>query len=266
MQPRAEYGKRIVILLVTIVAAVAVLLLLRSNRSRSEQAAAPPTAAAPVDDAVSRAWTLTVNQVDWTGDVKQHTCPKGGVLTAGGATGTGPYTTDSYACVAAVHAGVITAAEGGTITMVYRGPQWAFGTSEQHGVRTRAYVYYPDSFVFRDATGALLPAPDPRGIPLTWDITTITPEAPGNRLTFFCPPNGTPGRLLGTDVYSRYSSPCTAAVHAGLMTLEQGGSVTIESRPSHEFKGSERNGVTSNDDYPGLSFVVLPTARTGADR
>jgi hypothetical protein len=240
-------------LLVSIVAVVALLLLLRADPPADPAA----TSAPPADDAVVRAWSLTANQLEPTGDIYQHTCPKGGSLTEKAVVGTGPYGTTSWICVAAVHAGLITVADGGTVTVVFQGPQVVFGTSEQHGVRTVPYIEYPNSFLFRDAAGALVPAPDPRGIPLTWQVDSITPHAPGTKVTFYCPPDGSPGRLLGTDVYSAYSSPCTAAVHAGRITLERGGSITIESRPEQAFKGSERNGVTSADDYPSRAFVVL---------
>ena len=53
-------------------------------------------------------------------------------------------------------------------------------------------------------------------------------------------------QLYGTDVYTDDSSICTAAVHAGLISFQAGGSVTIEIRQGQSsYAGSARNGVTS---------------------
>ena len=52
--------------------------------------------------------------------------------------------------------------------------------------------------------------------------------------------------MWGTDVYTDDSSICTAAVSAGLITFQAGGSVTIEIRQGQSsYAGSTRNGVTS---------------------
>jgi hypothetical protein len=46
----------------------------------------------------------------------------------------------------------------------------------------------------------------------------------GERFTFVCPPNGTLSlRVWGTDVYTYDSSICSAAVHAGVITVAGGG-------------------------------------------
>lgn len=71
----------------------------------------------------------------------------------------------------------------------------------------------------------------------------------GQRFSYDCPANGTTAGLWGTDTYTDDSSVCTAAVHAGLITVEQGGPVTIEILPGQKsYRGSDRNGVTS-DSY-----------------
>lgn len=69
----------------------------------------------------------------------------------------------------------------------------------------------------------------------------------GERFTFTCPANGRAGgRLWGTDIYTDDSSICTAAVHAGLITYDSGGTVTIEIRPGQQsYQGSSRNGAAS---------------------
>jgi hypothetical protein len=68
------------------------------------------------------------------------------------------------------------------------------------------------------------------------------------RVAFRCPADGTPNWVWGTDIYTADSSVCTAAVHAGKITLAQGGVVTFQMRPGQaEYVGSTRNGITSED-------------------
>ena len=83
---------------------------------------------------------------------------------------------------------------------------------------------------------------------------------PGMRFTLTCPANGEiSGRLWGTDLYTNDSSICTAAVHAGLISVARGGTVAIETRVGvSSYKGMVRFGVTSLDygSWSG-SFVFL---------
>ena len=84
--------------------------------------------------------------------------------------------------------------------------------------------------------------------PISWGTSVVSfrPEI-GKTYRFLCPPAGTAGTVWGSDIYTADSSICTAAVHAGKITLEQGGEVTIEIRPGRSIYGStNRNGITSN--------------------
>ncbi len=70
----------------------------------------------------------------------------------------------------------------------------------------------------------------------------------GRRESVLCPGGGKPQGAWGTDVYTDDSSVCTAAVHAGLISVEDGGAVTIEMRPDvGQYGGSVRNGVRTGD-------------------
>ncbi|MCM3904339.1 MAG: LCCL domain-containing protein [Pyrinomonadaceae bacterium] len=64
--------------------------------------------------------------------------------------------------------------------------------------------------------------------------------------------------MWGTDIYTLDSSICNAAVHAGKLAMESGGSVTIELRTGESsYKGTTRNGIKTNDyGKYGRSFVV----------
>jgi len=95
--------------------------------------------------------------------------------------------------------------------------------------------------------------------PIAWDTTAagFKGEA-GQTYNFRCPEEGTEQGVYGSDIYTQDSSICTAAVHAGLFSLAQGGVVTIEYRPGRATYGSTvRNGIKSRTwgEYP-RSFVV----------
>lgn len=95
--------------------------------------------------------------------------------------------------------------------------------------------------------------------PIAWSTTGAGFKGDdGQTYIFQCPPDGTAGTIWGSDVYTADSSICTAAVHAGLISLAEGGVVTVEFRPGRLIYGSTvRNGITSNTygEYPH-SFVV----------
>jgi len=89
--------------------------------------------------------------------------------------------------------------------------------------------------------------PAAEAVALTWTsrIIQFSREA-GRQFVFECPRSGRAERVTGTDIYGETSSVCTAAVHAGLITLANGGRVTVEIRAGRDsFSGSSRNGITS---------------------
>ena len=86
------------------------------------------------------------------------------------------------------------------------------------------------------------------GTPTTWEAkATSLNGKDGETLTLACSPGGTAHSVWGSDIYTSDSSICTAGVHGGLITYQQGGTVTIELRPGRSIYGcSERNGVTTS--------------------
>ncbi len=81
----------------------------------------------------------------------------------------------------------------------------------------------------------------------------------GRRYAYVCPAGGSAGSVWGSSVYSDDSSVCTAGVHAGAITLAQGGRVVIEIRPGEtNYSASNRNGISSGEwgSWDG-SFVVV---------
>lgn len=83
----------------------------------------------------------------------------------------------------------------------------------------------------------------------------------GQRFTFTIPGGGSlSGRLWGTNLYTDDSSIALAAVHAGLITPQSGGTVIVEIRPgAAAYQGTSRHGVTSKayGNWHG-SFVLIP--------
>lgn len=75
----------------------------------------------------------------------------------------------------------------------------------------------------------------------------LCPDNLGDDFTYVCPPGGTAGSVFGTDVYTHDSTICTAAVHAGEITLAGGGLVTLQAIPGQEsYLGTLRNGIQSS--------------------
>ncbi|HEY2867583.1 MAG TPA: LCCL domain-containing protein [Pyrinomonadaceae bacterium] len=94
--------------------------------------------------------------------------------------------------------------------------------------------------------------------PILWSTSASQLKTDiGRKYKFECPEGGAAASIWGSDIYTTDSSICSAAVHAGKITLEHGGQVTIEMRPGRNIYGStNRNGITSNTygAYPN-SFV-----------
>jgi hypothetical protein len=111
--------------------------------------------------------------------------------------------------------------------------------------------------------------PDSGIVTATWSTSASgLPCTVGARTIFRCPPGGTPSSLWGTGEYTSDSSLCTAAVHAGHITLVSGGDVTIEMRAGRSaYVGSMRHGITSSayGTYACSYAVVAPACTAGTD-
>ncbi|MFL6229382.1 MAG: LCCL domain-containing protein [Pyrinomonadaceae bacterium] len=85
--------------------------------------------------------------------------------------------------------------------------------------------------------------------PIGWDTSAGGFQgATGRTYRFSCPSDGTAQPIYGSDIYTDDSSICTAAVHAGLISIERGGVVSIEIRPGRSTYGSTtRHGIKSNN-------------------
>jgi hypothetical protein len=169
------------------------------------------------------------------------------------------YTSDSSICTAAVHSGLITFQQGGTVTIQLRPGRSMYGASERNGVTTNSYGSWQQSFVFKTPNMEAVVRAAEESNSILWNAeATIVPFEAGKTLKFTCPSNGKESNVWGTDTYTIDSSICTAAVHAGKIKLETGGPVTIEMTPGESsYKGSLRNGIKSNDyEKYGASFIL----------
>lgn len=153
--------------------------------------------------------------------------------------GTDTYTDYSAVCAAAIHAGVLKSGQAGLVTIrIGRGAQ-SFRGSSRNGITSQDYGAwaYSYSFMPEGSTGDI-----------SW--TTVWNGIPEDYLApmvVHCPRNeaGAYG-LWGTDVYTRDSTICAAAVHAGVIRRDQGGLIAVRRAPApRAYAGSERNGIVS---------------------
>jgi hypothetical protein len=100
-----------------------------------------------------------------------------------------------------------------------------------------------------------------------WVATAANYDRSGRRYVYTCPAHGTVNEIWGTGTYTNDSSVCTAGVHAGVITLTAGGTVTIEIRPGlGSYRSSNRDGISSQSyGRWAASFVVLGKALPGGN-
>ncbi|MFN2576327.1 MAG: LCCL domain-containing protein [Pyrinomonadaceae bacterium] len=223
-----------------------------ADNSNSGQSSAAPAEGTPT---TWEANATSLNGKD--GETLTLSCAPGG--TAHSVWGSDIYTSDSSICTAAVHSGLITYQQGGTVIVELRPGRPIYGASERNGITTSVYGSYSHSFVFRTPnTEAILREAD-EATPVLWNTSAaLMAVEPGKTHKFKCPAGRQETNVWGTDIYTVDSSICSAAVHAGRLDADSGGTVTIELRPGESsYKGTTRNGVKTSDyGKYGQSFVV----------
>ncbi len=184
----------------------------------------------------------------------KYGCPAGGTPRV--VWGSGTYTDDSSICTAAVHAGRISFARGGTVTILVKPGQSSYAGTTRNGVTTRAYGSWGGSYVIVGATPGTASALAGSG----WNVDSRGLRASiGQRFKYGCPAGGTPRVVWGSGTYTDDSSICTAAVHAGRISFARGGTVTILVKPGQSsYTGTTRNGVTTRAYGSwGGSYVIV---------
>jgi hypothetical protein len=175
-------------------------------------------------------------------------CPAGAI--AASLWGTDIYTDDSSVCAAALHSGLIRGDVGGAVRIVRLGSMPSYRASTRAGVTSTAFGTFATSFAFVNGPAPGLEtqptqpvaAPDDRWTKAARDI----PAESAGLFQHHCPPGGVTRTIWGTGIYTDDSSVCVAAVHAGLITFDRGGTVQgFRGRGLARYAGSTRNGVTS---------------------
>ncbi len=195
----------------------------------------------PVDESSTEPWARTALPLrGMVGEILELDCPAGG--SPGSVWGTNVYTDDSSVCTAAVHVGLITLDEGGAVRAEIEEGADEYNGAVSNGIESRDYGTWGGSFSFPDAEQVEVTG-------IAWDKSAASYGGdPGDEFTVTCRPEGEPGSVWGTDVYTDDSSICTAAVHAGLIDVTAGGEVTLRILEGQEsYEGTDANGVTSND-------------------
>ncbi len=191
----------------------------------------------PTPLSVPELWALTAeDHADNIGDVFRYQCPPGGG-TDSPIYGLGMYAINSSVCTAAVHWGLFTFGAGGSATIEVQPALDQYLGVVANGLPSMDAKGAEASFMFVESNAQSGP----------WSRGAVVHRGDiGQKFSYDCPPNGTPSLIWGTGLYTDDSSVCTAAVHAGLITFEQGGIVTIKVRPSDkEYQGSVQNHVVS---------------------
>ena len=182
-------------------------------------------------------------------------CPSYG--TAASIYGTDLYTDDSSVCTAAVHAGVISLAGGGSVTIEIRPDAGSYAATTRNRITSNAYGPWVGAYAIVAATPV---NPGVAAGANAWSASANAYRAwIGAQYEYNCPANGSVYRIWGTNTYTDDSSVCTAAVHAGLITVKKGGKVKVEMRDGlAAYRASKRNGITSAKygAWPG-SFIVV---------
>ena len=228
------------------------------HTSTSANSSAPPAPPSSTTAGKPTTWEASATSLNGKdGETLTLTCSPGGA--AHSVWGSDIYTSDSSICTAAVHSGLITYQQGGTVTIELRSGRDIYGCSERNGVTTSAYGPYQHSFVFKTPNTDAVVRDAEEQTSVLWNTSAgMVRFDSGKTYKFKCPAAGKESSVWGTDTYTVDSSICTAAVHSGKFALETGGPVTIELRPGESaYKGSTRNGITTNDYGPyGSSFVL----------
>ncbi|MEB3212810.1 MAG: LCCL domain-containing protein, partial [Leptolyngbyaceae bacterium] len=193
---------------------------------------------APTTNIQTISWAFTANRFrDRVGDDITLFCPAEGV--ANRVWGSDVYSDQSSICTAAVHAGLLTFEVGGAIAIRILPGQESYAGTTQNDLTSSSFGQWPGSFTFvtlRDAVAGVLSLQGTPGIPIqigTWQSTAEAfSNQPNQLFALYCPAFGAVADVWGSDIYRDASSICTAAVHAGRITTQSGGTVAFTTVPA----------------------------------
>lgn len=204
------------------------------------------TVADTTSDGGSIGWSDTASGLTCAiGTRYTYACPASG--TAGSLWGSNPYTSDSSICTAGVHAGMISLASGGSVVIELRAGESSYPASTAHGISSGFWGTWSCSY-FVVGGGGSDGGVDAAPTTATWGTTASEHRCLVDTVwSYACPASGSAGSVWGTGTYTDDSSICTAAVHAGKISLASGGTVTIQMKAGlSAYTGSTANGITSS--------------------
>lgn len=193
----------------------------------------------------------------------EYTCTCAPDAPSGSVWGSGVYTTDSSICTAAAHAGAILKAAGGAVTIKPAPGCGQYKGTTGNGIRSNDWGAYDASFFFpAKGDGACYEAP--KGT-CPENYKAVPAEAKAGEFSCTCPGGSAARSVWGSGIYTTDSSICTAAAHAGLISLAEGGPVAVKAAAgcSH-YKGTTANGVTTGDWGAYEASFWFPKAGGGA--
>jgi hypothetical protein len=199
-----------------------------------------------------------------TGQKFTFVCPASGEVKW--IAGTDLYNYRSSICTAAAHRGLITVPSGGRVTILMRPGNPFYNGTTRNEINSEQSGRGDYSFVFVGSNGSPVVTEPIMYQLINWG-TSASDLGIGQRLnqkfTYICRPNGEVKWIAGTDLYNYRSSICTAAVHSGLITINDGGKVTIEIKVGADFhNGTMRNSIRSEQGGRGdASFVFVSSPR-----
>ncbi len=182
---------------------------------------------------VSLAQTTCSSAIPYRGqNGQQITCVCPPNFGFGGLWGTGIYTDDSHICTAALHAGVIAQASGGTVTIEIRPGQSSYTSSSQNGVTSSAYGSWTtnSSFVF---------------------VGSMPPQQPTNR-----PPNA-PTLLSPPNSYSPAISPSSITLQWQNNGDPDGDPVSFYLQ-IYIYNATSRQWQAAYENWVNATYVTLP--------
>jgi hypothetical protein len=165
--------------------------------------------------------------------------------TSGSVWGSDVYTDDSSVAAAAVHAGALSVGEFGFVKVTLMPGQSRYEGSMRNGVTSQTYEIFDGSF-------RVEPAPQPWVVQLPGgeDASRLVPMGTlrgKTDLSFMVQVKGTTsGTVWGSGTYTDDSSISAAAVHAGLLKVDEIGMVRVIIMPGlDKYLPTEANGIKS---------------------
>lgn len=175
--------------------------------------------------------------------------------TEGPVWGTGVYSADSMLAAAAVHGGFLKPGQRGIVQVSILPAQTAYKGSTANGVTSADWTYHPASFrITRLVNVADVNAPSSETAPTHAGSLAAYVNQIGKTLVFEVV-GASNGSCWGTDIYTADSDLGTAAVHAGVLKVNERGRVRVNILAGqNSYAGAARNGVTS------LSYASFPAS------